>query len=454
MEGTPPNVLSLKNELQATGTLENVSIEFLYVIAQYAHTTAYVPAYCKVIKEKSNLRRIQLTAQKIAQDAAKGILPANEIISAATNELTAITGSNNETKIISLHDFIRDDFEADMKSKAVYSQRKSGFTNLDSKQIWTPGIFGIGGTPGTGKTSFCTQLLENLARNDKDCLCLYFSYEMSTAEIALKSIARQIYRDDPFTRIYSSNMHENYNKDDRRQSTANNIARILNARANIDKMNLKNFRVVELHDENVDQLLTMINRLCKGNKAPVAVVDYLQLVAQANGTENVKVAVDNAIRKLKIFSRDTGATFFVVSSLNRCNYTETAALEAFKESGAFDFGLDVAWIMQPFAINELSNKTISAKRERLAEAMKERPRKIQLKCLKNRRGALYDCFFNYYPQHDFFINPDEDVNNPHGRWYEKTSVDSKPAPRANSKPAAQFVDDAYAFEETDDDNEY
>ena len=56
-EGTPPNVLSLVRELQKTNQLENVSLEFLYMLTEYAHTTAYVPAYCKIIKEKANLRR-------------------------------------------------------------------------------------------------------------------------------------------------------------------------------------------------------------------------------------------------------------------------------------------------------------------------------------------------------------------------------------------------------------
>ncbi len=36
------------------------------------------------------------------------------------------------------------------------------------------------------------------------------------------------------------------------------------------------------------------------------------------------------------------------------------------------------------------------------KAKKQQPRQIQLKCLKNRQGNNYDCFFNYFSTHDCF----------------------------------------------------
>ncbi len=32
----------------------------------------------------------------------------------------------------------------------------------------------------------------------------------------------------------------------------------------------------------------------------------------------------------------------------------------------------------------------------------KQPRELQLKCLKNRQGNNYDCYFNYYSAHDYF----------------------------------------------------
>lgn len=440
--GEAPNILTLIEELRKADMLDDAGgLTSIYSLSEYAHTTAYVEGYAKVVKEKANLRSAKLAAEKVISDVEKGIKPVDEILDAFSAEASALTKSTYETKILSLHDFVGKEFDKAMKRKAAYAQRKSGFTNLDKVQIWTPGIFVIGGTPGSGKTTFCTQILEQFAHNGEDCI--YCSYEMSAEEIALKSVARQLYLDNPYTRLYASNLHENYGADDRRQSSYDNIRKITGAREAVCDMEFTNFKVIELQNENVDKLLNMINRL-KSDRPPVVCIDYLQLLAQVDEPENVKTAVDNCVRKLKIFQRDTGATIFAVSSMNRGNYTEQAGLEAFKESGGIDFGADVAWILQLFAVNTISGQ-ISEKRHELAEAMKERPRKIHMRCLKNRRGSMYDVFFNYYPAHDYFIDPDKDLNNPHGRWYEEIDEGNQANSTNSSAHAGDDYDEDYNF---------
>lgn len=36
------------------------------------------------------------------------------------------------------------------------------------------------------------------------------------------------------------------------------------------------------------------------------------------------------------------------------------------------------------------------------------PREIQIKCLKNRNGNLYDVYFNYYSAHDYFESTEDE----------------------------------------------
>ena len=45
---------------------------------------------------------------------------------------------------------------------------------------------------------------------------------------------------------------------------------------------------------------------------------------------------------------------------------------------------------------------LSELRKRIEQAKKQQPRQINLKCLKNRHGTNYDCFFNYHSAHDCF----------------------------------------------------
>ena len=405
-EGTPPNALSIISELERTNELgdDKVSRAFIWSLTEYANTNAYVPSYIRDIKEKSNLRLTKEIAEKIASDVNKGIIPVSEIISTATTNLTAINASTAQPRTVGIRNFLLNDFKPYLDQKSIYANRKTGFENIDKHQILTPGVFAIGGTPASGKTTFCQQLLEQLARNGEQCV--YCSYEMSVEEIFTKSIARQIFREDPYTRITASNMHYKIN-----ESTQSAIA-IVDALTTVGETfeDDSRYRVIEPHGENTDELLNWLNRICDFDKPPCICIDYLQLLAAIDNPENLKIGVDNCVRKLKAFQRDTNATIFVVSSFNRTNYSQQAAYESFKESGGIEYGFDVMWALQLNIVNELKGTT---NQQKIDQAKKELPRKIHLKCLKNRRGANYDCFFEYYAANDCFVPVDSfDDNEP------------------------------------------
>ncbi len=96
------------------------------------------------------------------------------------------------------------------------------------------------------------------------------------------------------------------------------------------------------------------------------------------------------------------ANDFYRSSFNRDNYTKPVSFESFKESGNIEYTADVVWALQLFVINSINSFNISDARQKIDKAKKKQPRQIQLKCLKNRQGTNYDCFFNYFSAHDCF----------------------------------------------------
>ena len=127
---------------------------------------------------------------------------------------------------------------------------------------------------------------------------------------------------------------------------------------------------------------------------------YLQIVPSSK--ESTKLGVDDSVRKLKKFQRDTNTTFIVISSFNRDNYSKSVSFESFKESGNIEYTADVVWALQLFVINSINSFNISDARQKIDKAKKQQPRQIQLKCLKNRQGTNYDCYFNYFSAHDCF----------------------------------------------------
>ena len=386
-QGTPPNILSIFQELQKTKS--KVEFSYLRLIAEISFTNAYAVAHAKIVKEKSELRRLMNTAENLFYKAQQGIASPAEIIAKHQSTLNEISRSATPSNKIGFNEYVTTAaFQADVGEMKLYAERKTGFENLDEYQFFTPGLYVIGATPAAGKTTFCWQLLEQLARKGESCI--YCSYEMSRLELFSKSFARELFKCDKNTKLTAAQI--------RRGATSVELDRVISDSV----AEPVNFSVLELQDETVDDLLTLLRPLCTDKtKAPVVCLDYLQIMP--TGRESTKLGIDETVRKLKKFQRDTNTTFIVISSFNRTNYAQSVSFESFKESGNIEYTADVVWALQLNVMNEIKGgELVSETRRKIDEAKKQQPRQIHLKCLKNRQGTNYDCFFEYHSAHDYF----------------------------------------------------
>lgn len=290
-------------------------------------------------------------------------------------------------KTLNLADYFAHQLKADIANLKNYANRLTGFKNIDAHQFFSPGLYVIGATPAAGKTTFCWQLLEQLAQNGESCV--YCSYEMSGLELFTKTVARRLFLKDKQTSLTAADI--------RRGSWSAQLDCIISEVANYKT----NLQVLELQDETIDELLIRLKPLCLDKqKAPVICLDYLQIVPSSK--ESTKLGVDDSVRKLKKFQRDTNTTFIVISSFNRANYTQSVSFESFKESGNIEYTADVVWALQLNILNSINPNNIADSRKKIDDAKKHQPRQILLRCLKNRQGTNYDCFFNYFSAHDYF----------------------------------------------------
>ena len=290
-------------------------------------------------------------------------------------------------KTLYLADYFANQLKADIAAMQNYANRLTGFGNIDKEQFFSPGLYIIGATPAAGKTTFCWQLLEQLAEHGEECI--YCSYEMSGLELFTKTAARRLFMRDKQATLTAADI--------RRGSWSAQLDCVINEVAN-SKTNLQ---VLELQDESIDELLIRLKPLCLDKqKAPVICLDYLQIVPSSK--ESIKLGVDDSVRKLKKFQRDTNSTFIVISSFNRANYTQGVSFESFKESGNIEYTADVVWALQLFVLNFINPSNTAEARKKIDEAKRQQPCEIQLKCLKNRQGKNYDCYFNYFSAHDYF----------------------------------------------------
>lgn len=286
-----------------------------------------------------------------------------------------------------LAEYFSNEFEGEVKTMQKFNGRATGFKNLDDAQILLPGLYIVGGVPSIGKTTFLWQMLNQMAQNGETCI--YCSYEMSRLELFSKVFAREMYLRDKKQAFTAAEI---------RRGSSNALSREVFADFKQSRLDL---RVIELKDENVDTLLEKLKKICaKLDKPPVIAIDYLQIIPSDKDT--AKAAVDDTARKLKVIQRETGVTFFIISNLNRANYAAEIAFESFKESGGIEFSADVIWGLQFWITKNLSNTDVKGNRKKLDAAKKKEIREIHLKCLKNRNGKLYDCYFKYHSANEYF----------------------------------------------------
>ena len=298
-------------------------------------------------------------------------------------------------------------FSHDVESFQKSGRLKSGFANIDAITNLYPGLYVIGAISSLGKTTLIHQMSDQIAESGNHVL--FFSLEQSAFELASKSIARTIAKDNPENGLSSLQVRRGRLSDPRIASA-------------IEKYSAYSDRITVIEcsfQATIDDITKIVTGYIEHYKVkPVVVIDYLQVIQAApENRMTTKDTVDYHVRRLKELQTDHQLTMIVISSLNRQNYMNAIDFESFKESGGIEYTADVLWGLQLQCIHEnifsQANK-INQKRQRIKEAKREIPRKIELICLKNRFGiSSYSCQFNYYPNYDLFeadlsgLNTDE-----------------------------------------------
>ena len=328
-----------------------------------------------------------LLGEVLQEDVSQDVKSLREILQEASEMLDELKRLTSEMTSSGFSKFFKEKFGSKVEEMKEYASRKTGFVNVDAEQIFTPGLYVLGGLPALGKTTFAWQLLEQMARQGEKCV--YCSYEMSEFELYTKSATRELFSRDRNTTLTSAGI--------RRGDETRTLKEILVEFGEIEI----DLTVVEMQEQDIDDLIYELRKYCV-EKAPVIVLDYLQIVPVRKKEASAKQGIDEIVRKLKNFQRETGATFIVISSFNRQNYGQQVAFESFKESGNIEYSADVVWGLQLCATRELKEGATNQNREIISKAKEANPRQVELKCLKNRQGKNYSCYFKYYPAVDTF----------------------------------------------------
>ena len=349
-----------------------------------------------------------LNIPHVVEDISGDHKDANEALTANRSAFTAAVHSaeRKTSKPDNVFDYLRSSFVAEATKLLEQANRKTGFANLDKEagSIYA-GLYVVGGISSVGKTTFISQLADQMAAAGEHVL--FFSMEQSRLEMVSKSLARRTAMLDVPTALTSLQIRTGQGQ------KSNNLAEAVRGfqRDTADRLSI----IEGNFDSTVSYIKDYVQQsMAQNSVKPVVIVDYLQVMRAETDPEtgrkptDTRQIVDYNVTQLKRMSRALEIPVIVVSSVNRSNYLTPIDFDSFKESGGIEYTADVVWGLQLAVIHEdIFNgdpKTkVKEKRERVAAAKEAMPRDIELVCLKNRYGkSRYAVQFTYYPQFDYY----------------------------------------------------
>lgn len=284
---------------------------------------------------------------------------------------------------------------------------KTGFSSFDRKFGGLyPGLYTFMAISSLGKTTFCSQMADQIAEQGNDVL--FFSMEMSRLEMVTKSINRYAARENPKSGIDSLKIRRGEMNAEQRQLVAVAAQKYTAAVGNRVSIIEGDFKC------DIPFIGNYIRQyIARNNVRPVVFIDYLQIIEPGENkgrAMQIKETMDEAVKLFKQLTRELSVPIVVISSVNRASYLSPLGMESSKESGMIEYTSDVVLGLQLQVMNSSvfsEEKKADEKRKLVEAAIAEYPRKVELKCMKNRYGRPgIRCNMLHYPALDLFQEED------------------------------------------------
>jgi replicative DNA helicase len=337
--GDAIDFITLKEELARGGNLDEVGgPAYIAALADGVPRSANVEYYARIVKEKSTLRSLIHSANKILADAYEAEQEPEALLDEAERSIFSIAEGRIREGFVPLRDLVQSSFatiEKLQQSKGAITGVPTGFADLDEMTTgFHPGdLVVVAARPSMGKTSFVLNIAQHVGTHTAMTVG-FFSLEMSKEQLFMRMLTSE-------ARIDAHRFRSGFLNEKDYGNLSHALGTLAEARVFID----------DTASIGVLEMRAKCRRLKAEHGLDMIIIDYLQLMQGRGRFESRQQEVSAISRSLKGLAKELSCPIIALSQLSRAPEGRTdhrPQLSDLRESGAIEQDADlVCFIYRP-----------------------------------------------------------------------------------------------------------
>jgi replicative DNA helicase len=327
--------VTLADELMKQNQLESVDgLAYLVSLDDGIPEVANLDSYIRIVRDKSTLRKLIFSAQKVIDRCLIGEEEPDQILASAEETLLKLGESRTRDELTSPASVI-EQFPGGVSAFLDPSQRvrglSTGFAKFDEM---TGGLNGgelviLAARPSMGKTALALNIAQHVATHPQMRKPVaVFSLEMSSSSLLTRLVCAA-------ARVDQHKFRAGYLNQDERRKLQVALANLTESPLFLD--DTPGVNLMDVHAK--------LRRMKSQHGLALVVIDYLQLMSSRGRSENRNQEVSAISRGLKLMAKDLDVPFLVLSQLSRAAETRPGdhkpQLSDLRDSGSIEQDADL-----------------------------------------------------------------------------------------------------------------
>jgi replicative DNA helicase len=330
--GDAIDLVTLKDELGRAGEIDEVGgPAYIAALVDGVPRSTNVEHYARIIKEKSTLRRLIFSANRILSTAYDAEEEADVILDQAEHAIFAIADDKVRDGFVPLRNLAQgslDTIERLHARKELITGVPTGFIDLDemTSGLQPSDLVIVAARPSMGKTSLVLNVAQHVGTKTGRTVGV-FSLEMSKEQLFLRMLTAE-------ARIDAHRLRGGFLGERDWGRLAQAIGTLSEAKVFID----------DTPSIGVLEMRAKCRRLKAEHDLHLVIVDYIQLMQGRGRFENRTLELASISRSIKGLAKELNVPIVVLSQLSRAPESRSdhrPQLSDLRESGALEQDADV-----------------------------------------------------------------------------------------------------------------